>query len=39
MREYERVLALKKYEILDITPEVTFDEITALAAKILKVPI
>lgn len=39
MREYERILALKKYEILDTPPEGAYDNITALVAKLLKVPI
>jgi signal transduction histidine kinase len=38
-REAHRVAALREYDILDSPPEVAFDRITALAARLLDVPI
>lgn len=37
--EVERLLALHRYDILDTPPEVAFDRITALAARLFKVPV
>lgn len=37
--EHERINALKRYHILDTPPDGTFDNITSLVSKILKVPI
>jgi len=37
--EVERLEALRRYSILDTAPEETFDRITALAARLFKVPI
>jgi two-component sensor histidine kinase len=37
--EPDRLAALKRYEILDTPPEAAFDDITALAAELFKVPI
>jgi len=39
LQEQERIAALHKYEILDTPPDGAFDNITALAAKLFKVPI
>ncbi len=38
-QEAERIEVLQKYEILDTPPDGSFDRITKLAAKLLKVPI
>jgi signal transduction histidine kinase len=38
-KEKERIHALQRYEILDTPPDGAFDRITALAAKLFKVPI
>jgi len=35
----QRIQALKKYEILDTPPEESFDRVTQLAARLLKVPV
>ena len=37
--ERERLNALKRYQILDTPPDGSFDRVTALASKLLKVPI
>ncbi|SMD16531.1 GAF domain-containing sensor histidine kinase [Pedobacter nyackensis] len=37
--EKERVRALKRYDVLDTPPDHTFDKLTKLAAKLLKVPV
>jgi len=37
--EAERLAALRRYNILDTPPEIAFDRITALAARIFEVPI
>ncbi len=37
--EGQRLLALRRYEILDTPPEKTFDRITAIAARLFSVPI
>jgi signal transduction histidine kinase len=39
LNERERVDALRRYEILDTPPDGAFDRITALAARIFRVPI
>ncbi|GHA33272.1 sensor histidine kinase [Salinimicrobium marinum] len=39
IKEEERINVLHKYEILDTPPDGSFDRITKLAAKLLKVPI
>jgi hypothetical protein len=38
-KEQERIQALQRYQILDTPPDGAFDRVTALAAKLLKVPI
>ncbi|WP_247894365.1 bifunctional diguanylate cyclase/phosphodiesterase [Azospirillum sp. B510] len=38
-REAERLAALQRYELLDTPAEPAFDQITRLAAKLLKVPV
>lgn len=37
--ERERLLTLRSYEILDTSPDVEFDEITALAARLTECPV
>jgi len=37
--EAQRLLALRRYDILDTPPEATFDRITAMAARIFNVPV
>lgn len=37
--EFERLLALARYEILDSLPEERFDRITALTAEVLELPV
>src|SRR5688500_1261669 len=37
--ETQRLLALRRYDILDTPPEATFDRITAMAARIFDVPV
>ncbi|WP_242057119.1 MULTISPECIES: hypothetical protein [Oscillatoriales] len=37
--ETDRLKALHRYEILDTPPDGAFDRITAIAARLLKVPI
>ena len=39
LQEQERIAALHRYKILDTPPDGVFDNITALAAKLLKAPI
>jgi diguanylate cyclase (GGDEF)-like protein len=39
INEHERINVLKRYHILDTPPDGTFDNITALVSKLLKVPI
>lgn len=39
MLEQERIASLYRHHILDTSPDVAFDRITALAAQLLKVPI
>ncbi|TVQ30429.1 MAG: sensor domain-containing diguanylate cyclase [Geminicoccaceae bacterium] len=38
-RELERLMALRRYHILDTPPESAFDRITALAARLLRTPV
>jgi GAF domain-containing protein len=38
-QEERRIVALRKYEILDTPPDGSFDDLTALAAKVFNVPI
>lgn len=37
--EEERIRALRRYDILDTPPDNTFDKLTKLAAKLMKVPV
>lgn len=37
--EYERLMALARYSVLDTPPEESFDRLTALVAEVLKVPV
>ncbi|WP_027461066.1 sensor domain-containing diguanylate cyclase [Deinococcus murrayi] len=37
--EYERLLELARYQILDTAPEASFDRLTRLAARALRVPV
>ena len=37
--EFERLAAVRRYDILDTPPDGAFDRITAIAARLLKVPI
>ena len=39
MTEFERLAAVRRYNILDTPPDGAFDRITAIAARLLKVPI
>ena len=39
MKESERLAAVRRYNILDTPPDGAFDRITAIAARLLKVPI
>ena len=39
MNESERLVAVRRYNILDTPPDGAFDRITAIAARLLKVPI
>ena len=39
MTETERLAAVRRYEILDTPPDAVLDRITAIAARVLKVPI
>jgi len=39
MMEAERLAALERYAILDTDPELSFDRLTKLAARMLQVPI
>jgi hypothetical protein len=39
MRERERLAAVRRYSILDTPPEGAFDRVTAIAARLLRVPI
>ena len=39
MTELERLAAVRRYDILDTPPDGAFDRITAIAARLLKVPI
>ena len=39
MTESERLTAVRRYDILDTPPEAAFDRITAIAARLLKMPV
>ena len=39
LQEQERIAALHRYDLLDTPPDSAFDNITALAAKLLKAPV
>ena len=39
MEEQERLAAVRRYDILDTPPDGAFDRITAIAARLMKVPI